>query len=313
MAADESSGSVLPKGSDTLKEVLPLMERYAQVTMEHLLDLPSPHMTPLDMHTISLRVTELLSSPEVDGIVITHGTDTLEETAYYLDLIVPSEKPIVLTGAMRSQDELGADGPPNLVHAVRTAAHNRSRNRGVLVVFNDEIHAASQVTKTHTSNLATFRSPSQGPIGTVTKRDILYHRSTDRYPLFPQKKPACRVELIKATAGSDDLLIRASLASGVDGFIIEAFGAGNLPPAMLPGLKEALARKIPVVLVSRCYNGFVEDTYGYEGGGSQLKKMGLIFSNGLNGQKARIHLLAALQKSRDPEELHLLFQRSLHD
>ncbi|SFS94049.1 L-asparaginase [Marininema halotolerans] len=310
MAADESSGSVLPQGSEALQDVIPLLEKVAHVSMEHFLNLPSPHITPLDMYTISLRIKELLQSPEVDGVVITHGTDTLEETAYYLDLVLASEKPVVLTGAMRSQDELGADGPPNLVHAVRTAAHDRSKNRGVLVVFNDEIHAASQVTKTHTSNLATFRSPSQGPIGAVTKRDILYHRSVDRCPPFPLKKPASRVDLIKATAGSDDLLIRASLDAGAEGLVIEAFGAGNLPPLMLPGLKEAIARRIPIVLVSRCYNGFVEDTYGYEGGGSHLKKLGLIFSNGLNGQKARILLLAALQQSTDPEELHQLFQRS---
>ncbi|OYD09978.1 asparaginase [Paludifilum halophilum] len=307
MAEDEHTGSVRPAGAESLRPVLPTIARYAEVEMEHVANLPSPHMTPSVMYRISLRVAELLDREDVDGVVITHGTDTLEETAYYLDLVIASEKPVVITGAMRSQNELGADGPLNLVNAVRTAASPQARGKGTMVVFNDEIHAARWVIKTHTSNVATFRSPTHGPIGTLTKKEALFQQSFPRQHHFPHREPKDRIDLVKAAAGTDDLFIRASLEAGCGGLVIESLGQGNLPPSMLPGLKKALEQNIPIVLVSRCYNGFVEDTYGYEGGGKQLKDWGVIFSNGLNGQKARIQLMAALHISRDPVTLQQYF------
>ncbi|PTX59878.1 asparaginase [Melghirimyces profundicolus] len=307
MAEDEKTHSLKPKGSEALQSVLPVVSRHAQVEMDHFCNLPSPHITPEWMYRIGERVTSHLQRDEIDGVVVTHGTDTLEETAFFLDLTVPGEKPVVVTGAMRSQNELGADGPLNLVNAVRTAAHPGAWGKGTLVVFNDEIHAARQVTKTHTSNVATFRSPAQGPIGSLTKKDLVFHQSLKRSRLFPQLPPTDRIHLIKAAAGTDDLFIRAALDSGTNGLVLEALGQGNLPPAMLPALKEALDRGIPAVLVSRCYNGFVEDSYGYKGGGKQLKDWGMIFSNGLNGQKARIQLMVALHVSREPAVLQSFF------
>lgn len=311
MAEDEQTGSVQPLEADSLRTSLPLFDTYAQVEMEHVVNLPSPHITPATMYQISLRLAELLQLPEISGAVITHGTDTLEETAYYLDMVISSSKPVVVTGAMRSQNELGSDGPLNLVNAVRTAASPAARNRGTLVVFNDEIHAARWVTKTHTSNVATFRSPANGPIGTLTKKGVVFQHPVDQSPSLPHLPPVEDVYLIKAAAGTDDRLIHCALHAGCKGLVLEAMGQGNLPPGMLPGVKEALNRKIPVVLVSRCYNGFVEDTYGYEGGGKQLKEWGVIFANGLNGQKARIQLMAALHISRDPAVLQQYFHEFL--
>jgi L-asparaginase len=307
MAENKETDGVKPQDPTSLQSVLPLLSSYAQVEMEHLLNKPSPHITPSDMFLIAKRVNEYLAQPDIEGVVVTHGTDTLEETAYFLDLVISSDKPVVVTGAMRSQNELGADGPLNMVNAVRVAAHDSSKGLGTLVVFNDEIHAAKNVTKTHTSNVATFQSPSLGPIGIISKKEIKFYRYTTREHQLPLVPPTANVALIKAVAGMDDSMILWAIQNKVDGIVIEALGQGNLPPAMFTGIKLAQKEQIPIVLVSRCYNGFVQDTYAYEGGGKQLKEMGLIFSNGLNGQKARIKLILALQLQLSSDELQRYF------
>jgi L-asparaginase len=307
MSENKESLGVEPKDPKALQTTLPLLSRYADVDMEHLFNMPSPHITPHEMYVIAKRIKEHLEQESVDGVVITHGTDTLEETAYFLDLVIQSQKPVVMTGAMRSLNELGADGPYNLVNAVRVAAHKQAQGFGTLVVFNDEIHTAKTVTKTHTSNIATFQSPSLGPIGFITKKEILFHRHLVRERNLPLHSPKVQVALLKTAAGMDDSMLEWMVKQKVDGIVIEALGQGNLPPAMLPGIRKAIQHHIPIVLVSRCFNGVVQDTYDYEGGGKKLKEMGLIFSNGINGQKARIKLMLALQVTRDPKELRTYF------
>ncbi|MGA8943014.1 MAG: asparaginase [Thermoactinomyces sp.] len=294
--------------SHILQETLPLLDQYAEIEMEHLFNLPSPHITPDEMEHIARRIEKYLSMEKVKGIVITHGTDTLEETAYFLHLVLPRTKPVVVTGAMRSHNELGADGPYNLVNAVRVAAHDQAGNRGTLVVFHDEIHSARTVTKSHTSNVAAFQSPGSGPLGMITKKKIIFHRETFDEKKLPLVVPSRQVALIKTASGMDGSMIEWALARKMGGIVIEALGQGNVPPAMLPGIRKALAHHIPVVLVSRCFDGFVQGTYGYEGGGKQLKEMGVIFSNGINGQKARIKLMLALELTSDRQRLEEIFQ-----
>jgi len=309
MSEDLKTKTVKPIDQDTLDQMIPFIDPYANIEMDHYMNIPSPHMSPKKMFDLTLHTKRQLEKEDVHGVVITHGTDTLEETAYFLDLLLTSDKPIVITGAMRSSNELGADGPLNLVNAVRVAAEETSRKKGVLVVFNDEIHAARYVTKTHTSNIATFQSPENGPIGTVTKKGIRFSHAPlirENYEALP---PIEKVGLVKAAAGMDDLLIQTYLDHGYKGIVIEALGQGNLPPTMLPGLQKAAKLNIPVVLVSRCFNGFVDAVYGYEGGGKHLKDVGVIFSNGLNGQKARIKLMIVLNmvKKEKPLELQKYF------
>jgi L-asparaginase len=294
MEADEQSSAVKPGNRQPLYELLERLNQYANVEMKDIYNLPSPHMTPMKMKELSRTVTQLCKNEQVQGIVITHGTDTLEETAYLLDLTIPTNKPVIVTGAMRSNNELGADGPLNLVEAVRTAAHKKSWNRGTLVVFNNEIHAARYVTKNHASSVATFQSPATGPVGTITKKEINYFQSPYREKVYPIKGNNHNVPLIKLVAGFDPAWLEFFLNQAIDGIVLEAFGAGNVPPAILPVLRELMKKNIPVVMVSRCYNGYVQDLYDYEGGGKQLKNMGVIFCNGLNGQKARIKLLVLL-------------------
>ncbi|WP_126427353.1 asparaginase [Brevibacillus marinus] len=310
MSADETEG-VKPVDDQALNRCLPQLNRYAQVTMEHFANLPSPHMTLHVMNDLRRRIMQELEANRYAGIVVTHGTDTLEETAYFLDLTLPLsvQVPVVVTGAMRSSNEPGSDGPVNLISAVRTAIEPASRDKGVLVVFNEEIHAARHVTKTHTSNVAAFQSPHCGPIGTVSKRGVLYHHAPLVREYFPIEHVAANVPLIKAVAGMDPLWLSFLLEQPVDGLVIEGFGLGNLPPAIVPTLAQLLAKGVPIVLVSRCLGGQVAPVYDYAGGGRQLRDMGLIFSNGLNGPKARIKLIAALQQTNSRTQLQQFFER----
>ena len=310
MIEDPTTLAVRPvENAADLTQAIPKLADYAKVTVEPFLNIPSPHITIQTLATIGQAVQERLSRDDIDGVVITHGTDTLEETAYYLDLILPPGKPVIVTGAMRSSNELGADGPLNLLNSVRTAASQDAVGQGALVVFNDEIHAARFVTKTHTSNVATFQSPAVGPIGFLDKRSVQIRHVPKPHAHIPVDGLVPEVGLLKMAVGMDDALIRFLLDQGVRGLVIEAFGQGNVPPAVVPGIKAAIDRHVPVVLVSRCYNGIVQDVYGYEGGGKHLKDLGVLFSNGLNGQKARIKLMVALQETTDPAQINKYFDQ----
>lgn len=262
---------------------------------------PSPHITVEDMDEIKDIIVQNLT--DFDGFVITHGTDTLEETAYFLDLSVNTEKPIVLTGAMRSFDELGSDGLYNYLSALKTAAHDTSRKRGVLIVFNDEIHTARFVTKTHTSNVATFQSPNHGPLGFVIRDDVNYHHQSQIHESFRYVNTAKKIGLIKAHVDLDETFFKAIIENHYDGLVLEALGQGNIPPQALNGLKKVLQAQIPVVIVSRSFNGIVSGQYNYKGGGRELENLGAVFSNGLNGPKARIKLLIALSNDLNHEQL----------
>lgn len=310
MIEDPVTLAVKPvENASDLTRAIPNLSEYATVSVEAFANIPSPHMTVELIEQLGRAVRERLAREDVDGIVITHGTDTLEETAYYLDLILPPGKPVIVTGAMRSSNELGADGPVNLLNAIRTAASRDAVGQGVLVVFNDEIHAARFVTKTHTSNVATFQSPAVGPIGFLDKRSVHVRHIPKPHAHIPVNKMEPHVALLKMAVGMDDSLIRYLLDSGVKGIVIEALGLGNVPPQVVPGIEAAIEKGVPVVLVSRCYNGIVQDVYGYEGGGLHLHRLGVLFSNGLNGQKARIKLMTALAETTDPARLKNYYEQ----
>ncbi|MGM0854479.1 MAG: asparaginase [Bacillota bacterium] len=308
MMEDEKTGAVTPGKENPLSVQTSIVSNLANLTVLEAFHLPSPHITPEHMQQLKEIIETKYREKSFDGVVITHGTDTLEETAYFLDLTLSLPVSLVVTGAMRSSNEIGADGLYNLISSVRVAADDKSKNKGVLVVLNDEIHSAKNVTKTHTSNVSTFQSPQYGPIGIVTKRGVLFHHqptSNEHYQVCDISK---KVTLIKAYAGMDSGLLVAIKDLHYDGVVIEALGQGNLPPDTVDGINGLLAANIPVVLVSRCFNGIVQDIYGYSGGGKQLKEKGVIFSNGLNGQKARIKLMVALSQTDDIKKLETIFK-----
>ncbi len=306
---ENEHGAVQPNLINPLYSTIESLSTIASVIVDDYLNLPSPHMTPSLMVDLAKRLKERVKEDQLDGIVVTHGTDTLEETAYLLDLILDWDTPVIITGAMRSSNELGADGPHNLIASVRVAASDEARGKGVLVVLNDEIHTAKNVTKTHSSNIATFQSPQYGPIGIVTKRGVFFHHTLTKRDCHPVTQMTKKVALLKTFAGMDETIIEAVANTHIDGLVIEAFGQGNVPPTIMPALKSLIARNIPVVLVSRCFNGVVQDTYAYEGGGRTLKEIGVIFTNGLNGQKARLKLMAVLEQSTDHSTIQELFYK----
>ena len=262
-----------------------------EVTSIDFFNLPSPHITLNHMMQLYQKIKK--EAPHYDGFVITHGTDTLEETAYFLDTMDIPALPIVLTGAMRSSNELGSDGVYNYLTALRVAADEKSADKGVLVVMNDEIHAAKYVTKTHTTNVSTFQTPTHGPLGLVTKKEILYFKTAEPRVRFHLDSISGRVPIIKTYADMECFILDSLNASNISGLVIEALGAGNLPLSILPAIQR-LVKEIPVVLVSRCFNGIAEPVYAYPGGGIQLQKEGVLFVKELNAPKARLKLLIAL-------------------
>jgi L-asparaginase len=273
-------------------------------------ELPSPSITPSKMMEISQIVRTQLARDEVFGVVVVHGTDTLEETAFFLDITVDSDKPVVVTGSMKSSSELGFDGINNLVSSILVAKTPKSMGKGVLVVMNDQINAASEVTKSNTLSLDTFKSMDFGPLGMVDNKEVIFYRRVNySKKRIPTSTFESAVYLLKVFAGMDgdliDFLVEQKNAKGL---VVEALGRGNVPPAMIPSLQKAIAQGVPVVVCSRCPSGRVLDTYGYPGGGKHLANLGCIFAPNLNGQKARILLMIALTQSSDPKYLRKVFE-----
>lgn len=313
MQIDPVVGAAVPvlSGEQILTNV-PGLDKYADFEILNFSKLPGPHITPGLMLELAEEVKEALTNDEICGAVVTHGTDTLEETAYCLDLLINSPKPVALVGAMRNSSELGWDGPPNLISAVRSVACEQAKGLGVLVVFNDQIHAASEVTKTHTEALDTFQSPDFGALGIVDKDRVLILRRPAFREYIETSSVDTHVDIIKMAAGVDDRLIRYAVESGAHGLIIEALGRGNIPTYALPGISFAVENHVPIVIVSRCLRGRVLDTYGYKGGGHELRQMGAILGGYLPGQKARIKLMLALGRTTDLSEIREIFEKNFY-
>ncbi|HEA5972003.1 TPA: asparaginase [Staphylococcus aureus] len=285
-----------------------VINQYAQIDELNPFNVPSPHMTIQRVKQLKDIILEAVTNKYYDGFVITHGTDTLEETAFLLDLILGIEQPVVITGAMRSSNEIGSDGLYNYISAIRVASDEKARHKGVMVVFNDEIHTARNVTKTHTSNTNTFQSPNHGPLGVLTKDRVQFHHMPYRQQALENVNEKLNVPLVKAYMGLPGDIFSFYSREGIDGMVIEALGQGNIPPSALEGIQQLVSLNIPIVLVSRSFNGIVSPTYAYDGGGYQLAQQGFIFSNGLNGPKARLKLLVALSNNLDKAEIKSYFE-----
>lgn len=294
MRRDAEAGGPVPQltGREILDSV-PGIEQLAELEVREFGRYPGPHMTIERMWELRAAVLDALAQG-VDGVVVTHGTDTVEETAYLLDRSLPPEVPVVITGAMRNSSELSWDGPANLMSAVEVAAAPEARGRGTMVVMDEEIVQGAEVVKTHTEQAGTFRSPNWGPLGITDKGRALFYRESRRKPTLAPRHPVVPVDLIKIVAGADARLVEASLDTGAQAIVLEAMGRGNVPPAVLPGIRRWIEADRPVVVASRSSRGRVLDTYAYEGGGHQLREMGCIFADHMTGQQARIELVLAL-------------------
>ncbi|MFL5287178.1 MAG: asparaginase [Rhodopila sp.] len=286
-----------------LVAAVPQMTDVAAVTAVPFRQVASPDLDLGDMIALA-QVIEQAVADGATGAVVTQGTDTLEETAFALDLLWTGETPVVLTGAMRNPALPGADGPANLLGAVQLAANPAAHGLGVLVVFNDEVHLPLFVRKTHATSPATFRSPLTGPIGWIVEgRPRIALRPVARHaiqlPAAPQAIPP--VGLLKATLGDDGRLVPAFAASGYRGLVVEAMGGGHLPRAMVEHL-AALTHRMPVVLASRTGAGEgLRGTYGFPGSETDLLRRGLIHAGALDGPKAKV-LLSLLLAAEAPSE-----------
>ena len=303
MSEDKDTGKVETNAEHPMHRHQAFIQSLGDITEINPFQVPSPHMNNQYINQLKDIITESIDKDEYDAFVITHGTDTLEETAYLLDLTIDTKLPIILTGAMRSSNEIGSDGLYNYVSALKVASTDDAHNKGVMVVFNDEIHTAKNVTKTHTSNTSTFQSPNYGPIGSVTKTHVIFHHQPFPYKKYPNINPNIKIGIVKAHMDLSSDLLDFFVEKQYDGLIIEALGQGNMPPTALQGIQNLLDADIPVVMVSRSFNGIVGGIYAYEGGGYQLQQMGIILSNGLNGQKARLKLLVGLSNHLSKEDL----------
>ncbi|GAB5660138.1 TPA: asparaginase [Staphylococcus aureus] len=306
--SQDQSNKVVTNDINPISMHQDVINQYAQIDELNPFNVPSPHMTIQHVKQLKDIILEAVTNKYYDGFVITHGTDTLEETAFLLDLILGIEQPVVITGAMRSSNEIGSDGLYNYISAIRIASDEKARHKGVMVVFNDEIHTARNVTKTHTSNTNTFQSPNHGPLGVLTKDRVQFHHMPYRQQALENVNDKLNVPLVKAYMGMPGDIFSFYSREGIDGMVIEALGQGNIPPSALEGIQQLVSLNIPIVLVSRSFNGIVSPTYAYDGGGYQLAQQGFIFSNGLNGPKARLKLLVALSNNLDKAEIKSYFE-----
>ncbi len=299
MKRDEALNAFVPalSGDDLLAAVSGLSD-VADVQVVNLFNTPSAHFSEPEWRAIHAEVEQALNEEEVAGVIITHGTDTLEETAWFLDLTIKHEKPVVLVGAQRNSSLPGYDGPANLLAAVRVAVAGEAREKGTMVVMNGQINAAREVTKTHTSYLESFQSGEHGFLGSVDLDRVVFYRSPlQRQHIELAHDSLPRVEIIPMFAGADGSMIRAAVSYGAKGLVIAALGVGNVNISMLNAIKQAITLGIPVVISTRVHGGRVGPFYGFEGGGKTLEEAGAIFADNLSPHKVRILLMLAMQNS----------------
>lgn len=280
---------------------VPGLAQMAQVTVESLCNIPSSHMTFTHLLALKKRI-HYYQEQGYQGLVITHGTDTMEESAYFMELVTgASPMNLIFTGAQRNPSLPGADGARNLLDAVRVASSPclSQANPSVLVVFNGEIHGAREVVKAHTTSMAAFQSPDTGPLGYVANQQVyLYRSSTIPREHYPIREMTKKVAILTPSLDEDttlyDLLFHSSTKPLVDGLIIQGLGGGHVPPALLPTIQSALKKAIPVVVTSRCQGPLLTNTYSFPGSETHLQQLGCLMAHNLPANKARIKLMTLL-------------------
>lgn len=295
---------------EDLVATVPEIAKFAKIEVLNLANVPSDYMDPVLWVSLQKAVVEALARPEVAGVIVSHGTDTLEETAYFLDLTVSSDKPIVLIGAQRNASEKDFDGPRNILNAARICVSPDARGKGAMIALNNQINAAREVTKTHTSDVETFKSGDFGFLGNVDSDRVLFYRAPLRrqhVPLTQDKLPY--VEIVAMYGGADGSMIRAAVAAGAKAIVVQGLGWGNMNIPMYEAVQEAIAKKVVVIVSTRVPNGRVLPVYGFKGGGKTLKDAGAVMADNLSPQKARILAMLVLQKTSDPLELQKFFDR----
>ena len=312
MKLDPATGAAVPAlGAAEILAQVPHLRDVADFETEDFSRLPGPHVTAEHMWRLARRAAAWLDRPDIAGLVITHGTDTIEETAYLLDLVLTSEKPVVLVGAMRTVSDASWDGPANLLAAARVAASPAARGHGVMVVMDDLILPARDVRKVHTEASNAFASPEFGPLGVVDAGIVILRRRASERMAWQDPRAdsglrvsrlETRVSLLQAYTGIERSIADAHFAGDIQGVAMVAFGRGNVPPILVPLVREAVARQVLITVSSRCLSGRVSPRYGYEGGGLDLSRAGAKLVGDLPGAKARLLQMVALGGTQSVEE-----------
>jgi L-asparaginase len=304
---DPSTGVVPSVEVSTLLLSVPGLENVAHVEGRTLRQMPAANFSFADLVDVAHAIDDAFATG-VDGVVVTQGTDNIEETSFALDLLVSDARPVVVTGAMRNPSLAGADGPANISAAVAVAASAIARGLGSLVVMNDEIHAARFVRKMHASGLSAFASPQTGPLGVVVEGRVHLYARVEPLAMQRPASDVASVALLRCSLGDDGRLVSALLGLDYRGLVVEGFGGGHVPSAMVESLAE-LVVAMPVVLASRTGAGVVlESTYGFVGSEIDLLGRGLISAGSLDGLKARVALSLALASSDDRDEAQSRFR-----
>ncbi|AXX88268.1 type II asparaginase [Malaciobacter marinus] len=310
-AGESSTKSSYSAGAvtvDKLISAVPSIKELANIKGEQISNIGSQEMNDKVWIKLAKRVNTLLKKDDVDGVVITHGTDTMEATSYFLDLTVKSKKPIVFVGAMRSGSSMSADGPMNIFNAVNVAIDKQTAGKGVVVVMNDEIHSAREVTKVNTSRVNAFASPNTGKIGTVYYGNVHYYMNPTRKHTYNSEfniekiNSLPRVEILYAHSNDSDIFVNAAVKAGAKGIIHAGMGNGNLYPSTQEALGKAVKKGIVVARTSRVGSGRTNLH-----GEVNDEKYGFIATDNLNAQKARILLMLGLTKTNDKKELQKTF------
>ncbi|MCO8254768.1 asparaginase [Haladaptatus sp. AB618] len=300
--AHETGAVPTERGAELIGRV-PELDEYADITVEQVAQVPSYEMTTETLETVRERVTELDADPNVDTVVITHGTDTMEETAYYLDVAVSPSTPVFLTGAQRRPDERGFDGPTNLVTAFAAAGEfveDDGVDGGTYVAFDEEIHSARFVTKVHTSKLDAFASPEVGPVATHDRSGVRILRPPRSESVHvPDASLDPTVFVVGSGTGMDERLVASALDAGADGLVVNGTGLGNVTAELGEFIESTVRDGTPVVVTSRCLAGRTTPVYGNAGGGETLRDAGALFAGDLPAHKARLKLMLALSKYAD--------------
>jgi L-asparaginase len=301
--------NALPISGEEIIRSVPGLSEVARVTVEQIANVGSYDMTPEIWRTLASRANELLASPDITGVIVTHGTDTLEETAYFLDVTVTSDKPVVVVGAQRAPTFFDTDGPRNLLNAVRVAVSEEAIGMGTLVVMNGQINAARDVTKTNTLHVETFKTLDFGALGVADIESVRFYRAPLRRQTIPLREGdrLGRVEIVSQYAGSDGRLIRLLLQDGeLDGLVIEGVGLGHVSSRTVEAIREVRAQGIPVILSTRVPTGRVVPLYAIN---VELLDLGCVEADNLSPQKARVLLMLAMTRTHDSTELQAYFDR----
>lgn len=296
MTKSEQGGVVPTLTGEMLVAAVPGLDTLAQIDAQSFRQLPGAHLGFDDLEALADEIRALCAQGR-RGIIITQGTDTIEETAFALDRLLELDTPVIVTGAMRNPTVAGADGPANMLAAVQVAISDEARGKGCLVVLNDEIHAARFVRKTHTSSPSAFSSPTGGRIGWVSEGRAFFCFELEKLPIVPAsgERKNARIALATVALGDDGEQIKALAAAGFDGMVVEATGGGHVPPAVADALESA-AKHMPVVLASRTGAGnTLGQTYGFPGSEIDLQRRGLVRAGWLDGLKAKVLLTLLLR------------------